>query len=790
MLRKRAFVGLLAITAIAAGVVLIAGIAGAAPGPPAPPHPPGPPGHPARTATPIKHVVVIFQENVSFDHYFGTYPDATGGDGQPFAARPGTQAVDGLTPSTDPSIPASLRHATNLLVPSVNPNSSPPLRLDSSAIGLPNSPGGQITCDQDHNYSDEQQAEDGGKMDKFPESVGTDGGTKTPFGTPCLSPIVMDYYDGNTVTGLWNYAQHFSMSDNSFGSTFGPSAPGAINVASGDTGNVDLAHVANKGSAFPVFESTSSAPNGDVTPDGQSGDSLTSDAQPYWDDCSTRDAVALNGTNIGDELNSAGLSWGWFQGGFRPTTAFATASAAVSPGQSTATFTPDEFSGAFSGKVVPAHASNQALCDAVHPVGVALGATDAQAAPLALGFKDDYIAHHEPFQYYSSTANPHHLTIATDNRGNDALHGSDSLSDVGMDTQTFKGTYGVNPQFNTPNHNYDTSDFDQLMAAIDSGKLPADALPAVTYLKAPGYQDGHAAYSDPADEQAFVVKEVNSLMASPDWSSTAIFVNYDDSDGWYDHVYAGVQNPSHEGADNLTNTKTGPISITNPTSGQCGASPQPSGTPLAGEQGRCGFGPRLPMMLISPCAAADHVDHDLSDQASILNFVEYNWNLRGIPGSFDQALKSTDQSEGIPFDLAGMFDFSNCDQAALPLDPSSGQIDLSGAHLTGDLQGSDYANGNLSNANLDNSHLEGAFLPGANLTGASLHGVDAEGADLVGANLTNANLDHADLTGAAVSGITWSNTRCPDGSSSSTHGGTCVGHLADGPPGPPGHPGH
>ena len=42
------------------------------------------------TATPIKHVVVIFQENVSFDHYFGTYPSATNTSGQPFTAKPGT----------------------------------------------------------------------------------------------------------------------------------------------------------------------------------------------------------------------------------------------------------------------------------------------------------------------------------------------------------------------------------------------------------------------------------------------------------------------------------------------------------------------------------------------------------------------------------------------------------------------------------------------------------------------------------------------------------------------------
>ena len=59
------------------------------------------------TTTPIKHVVVIFQENVSFDHYFGTYPHAANSDGQPFKAAKGTPAVDGLTPATDPSLPPS-----------------------------------------------------------------------------------------------------------------------------------------------------------------------------------------------------------------------------------------------------------------------------------------------------------------------------------------------------------------------------------------------------------------------------------------------------------------------------------------------------------------------------------------------------------------------------------------------------------------------------------------------------------------------------------------------------------
>jgi phospholipase C len=599
------------------------------------------------TQTPIKHVVVIFQENVSFDHYFGTYPDATNNDGEPFHAARSTPAVDGLLPATSSSLPSSLQHATDLLA--TNPNLDLPLRLDSNPTGLPGDAGGQLTCDQDHDYSDEQQSFDGGKMDNFVQATGTGSGT-SPFGAPCSAATVMDYYDGNTVTGLWNYAQHYAMSDNSYGTTFGPSSPGAINLASGDTGNVDTSHISNGAGALTSipasFIATATSPDADLTPDGDGGYSLTSDAQPYYDDCSTRDAVAMAGTNIGDELNAAGVSWGWFEGGFRPSTSYQAALADVgATGQSDATFIPDQFKSYFAtASNRPANSSNETLCSSVHPVGVQLGGTGQW------GYKDDYIPHHDPFQYYASTANPHHLTVPTGANGLDTLAG---LSEIGHDTQSYvDGT----PQFNTPNHQYDTSDFDQLVQAITDRQLPPSALPGVSFIKAPGYEDGHAAYSDPADEQAFLARTINELMASPDWSSTAVFINYDDSDGWYDHAFSGVENPSLSVADNLTNTS---LSVgTNGTSGQCGPAPQ-IGQPLGGEQGRCGFGPRLPMLVISPYSRRNYVDHNLSDQSSIINFVEYNWKLAGIPGSVDQLLATngTDLSEGVPFDLAGMFNF-------------------------------------------------------------------------------------------------------------------------------------
>jgi phospholipase C len=564
------------------------------------------------TTTPIKHLVVIFQENVSFDHYFGTYPNATNTSGQPFSAARGTPAVNGLSGAL----------LTN------NPNGVNPRRYDPTNIN------DVLTCDQDHNYTDEQRAFDNGAMDKFVSTVGNGGGT-SPTGTKCVAGDVMNYYDGNTVTVLWNYAQHFAMNDNSFGTTFGPSSPGAVNLVSGNTGNVDMTHAVNNPSM--------ATPNADLTPDGNGGFSLTSDAQPYWDDCSTRDAVAMNGQNIGDKLNAAGQSWGFFEGGFRPTTSYSAALTATgNTGQPTSTFIPDEFKNAGFQNSVP-HSSNQGLCDAVHPVGVGL------TSPLApgtgqYGYKDDYIPHHQPFQYYQSTANPHHLTLPTDAHDNDTPA---ALATIGTDTQHYVNNV---PQFDTPNHQYDISDFDQLVAAIGRGELPPSALPAVSFLKAPGYQDGHPAYSDPLDEQQFLIREINALMQTPDWSSTAVVINYDDSDGWYDHAYSGVHNPSQSVADALT----GP--------GQCG-----TGTPLAGEHGRCGYGPRLPMMIISPWAKVNAVDHTLTDQSSIIRFIEDNWRVQRIDGSFD----------AIAGPLTGMLNLTNPlgtppNSRPLLLDPTTG----------------------------------------------------------------------------------------------------------------------
>jgi phospholipase C len=138
------------------------------------------------TATPIEHLVIIFQENVSFDHYFGTYPNAANPKGEPkFKASANTPAVNGLS--------TALFNYNPNLNPANGSAASNPFRLDRSQA---------VTPDQDHNYQAEQQAFDAGLMDLFPLYASSGGN------------IVMGYFDGNTVTALWNYAQVFAMSDN------------------------------------------------------------------------------------------------------------------------------------------------------------------------------------------------------------------------------------------------------------------------------------------------------------------------------------------------------------------------------------------------------------------------------------------------------------------------------------------------------------------------------------------------------------------------------------------------
>lgn len=275
----------------------------------------------------------------------------------------------------------------------------------------------------------------------------------------------------------------------------------------------------------------------------------------------------MTGETIGDLLNAAGLTWGFYTQGFDLT-------------------------------VTNANGTT--------------GCNRSTTSLITNTKKADYIPHHEPFQYYASTSNPNHLPPS-------------SVAMIGKTDQA--------------NHQYDLTDFWNALAANN--------LPTVSYLKAPGYQDGHAGYSGPTCEQEFLVETINKLQQSPQWKDMAIIINYDDSDGWYDHQAPPVVNFSHvPGVDPFAYESSTPPA-------------------LAGIEGRMGHGPRLPLMVISPYAKANYVDHSITNQSSVLRFIEDNWNLGRIGGgSFDAIAGS----------INDMFEFRNGPaNGPLILNPDSGQ---------------------------------------------------------------------------------------------------------------------
>jgi phospholipase C len=306
--------------------------------------------------------------------------------------------------------PANLAGATN------------PFRLDRSEA---------VTSDQDHDYQAEQQAFDMGAMDLFPLFVGTPGPPPVGGGVRSTTGLNLGYFDGNTVTALWNYAQHFAMSDNSYSTTFGPSTPGALNLISGQTNG-----------ATATLNGT-----GDEVDGGNGTLSVIGDPDPIGDVCSnpTRNQVTMGGKNIGDLLNAGHVTWGSFMGGFNLST--------INPN----------------------------------------GTTGCSRSSTGLSGKtNDYIPHHAWFQYYASTANPSHTRPA-------------SIAEIGHDGPA--------------NHQYDLEDF---FAAVKAGHFPA-----VSILKAQAYQDGHAGYSNPLDEQHLLVRLINFLQSQEEWKHTAVVIMYD-----------------------------------------------------------------------------------------------------------------------------------------------------------------------------------------------------------------------------------------------------------------------
>ena len=266
----------------------------------------------APASTPIKHLVVIFDENISFDHYFGTYPNATNPAGEPrFTPTDGTPSVNGLDPTLLTNNPNSTPSAATRPLRGGHVLAEP--RLRRRAAGLRRRPDG-------HASSSSPPAARARARAASRSSWTTTTATPSPR---C-----------GTRAALRDERQLVRHELR------------AVDGRRDEPGQRPDARHRPRRPARGVEDNT-----------------IIGDPDPKLDDCANPGGVQMSGKNVGDLLNAHSVSWGWFQGGFKPTSVDGT---------------------------------GKAVCGSSH--------NNVADAPVR-----DYIPHHEPFQYYASTANIHHL---------------------------------------------------------------------------------------------------------------------------------------------------------------------------------------------------------------------------------------------------------------------------------------------------------------------------------------------------------------------------------------------
>lgn len=242
---------------------------------------------------PIDHIIVIYQENRSFDNVFGLFPGAEGlaaarnappqvnKNGVRYQVLPQPIDTTRKPPGPDPRFPADLPNA--------------PFRIDRFV------PPEQKTGDLVHRFYQQQLQIDGGRMDKFVAWSDAAG-------------LVMGHYDGSQLP-VWRLAQEYTLLDHFFHAAFGgsflnhfwlvcactPAWPGAP---------ADL--VAQLDASGGLVK------DGAVTPDGFVVNTTFSTYQPHPATVRADRLVPPQALpTIGDRLSEAGVSWTWYSGGWR-----------------------------------------------------------------------------------------------------------------------------------------------------------------------------------------------------------------------------------------------------------------------------------------------------------------------------------------------------------------------------------------------------------------------------------------------------------------------------------------
>ncbi len=537
----------------------------------------------------VKYVFVLFQENRSFDHYFGTYPGANGLFGtfpganpeNPYS-QPATafgsfhsviQDTDGSFKTISPFlIPRTIQNVNGQTV-QLYPEDT--YSVDHSHVGYTHSfhaDAATKTKPLNDGYALDQQGlhyatDSSGVAAAIVNAQGV-----APTAAPTLQSkqkgeVAMSHLDCDTIPFLWQYADRFVLFDNFHQTATGPSTPNAIAMIAGQTGDTqwvkhpeqaDTVHFGlpnlNDNAPFPGSVNDPSPVKPPYGPDEASN--ATSQTGPYvsvapqvnltfatlplsfmghdikkvvsTDENPAADLVDVQHDVFAIARNNPSVNWGWYQQGYGP-----------EPFDGT----PIKEAGFLNLQSAPEHAS--------------------------------YIVHHNGPQFFGY--------LGDNPQAASHLHGLQQFYTDVMNRELPKagGVFYVRGGF----YNND-------------GLLPADPNPVVR-ASTPG-NDDHPNYSDAQISEALIADSVNAIANSPYWKDSAIIITYDETDGLYDHQPERFR-----------------------TFG-------PDGQPETG-------GPRIPTIVISPYAKAHAVSHVYSEHSSVIKFINQLFGLTPLAYLPDEA---------------------------------------------------------------------------------------------------------------------------------------------------------
>ena len=451
----------------------------------------------------VKYVFVLFQENRSFDFYFGTYPGANGLFSKPASKTPGfVQPIvntDGTVGTISPfKIPASITATTGVSVPLYPADTD---SVDHSHAGIDN----DLDVDADNVAHNDRYALNAEGLTTLNGTI-VSSTTKLPPATPPTlaqkqkAELVLAHVDCDAAPVLWNYADRFTLFDNFFDTVIGPSTPNAIAMIAGQSGETQWVEHPELGSNITL--TNASLP-------------IVSDPQPFWG--SALDVFTPAGEKQPVD-NPGGVS-------SNPASnlTFATLPLSFMGSKIYDTTSYDNNVGADLADVQ--NDISKIAGDRNKPVNWGWfqeGYNHEPTDPTGTITNYDYIAHHNAPQYFGYEAN-------NPNETKSHLKGlGDFFSAVSTQSLPSSGVFYVRGGYGN----------------LD-GLTPQDQNPAVqANFKG---NDDHPGYSDLQISSALIADEVNAIASSPYWKDSAIIIAYDETDGLFDHAQPIVRSQDPEG---------------------------------------------------------------------------------------------------------------------------------------------------------------------------------------------------------------------------------------------------